>query len=140
MKNLLLAGLFLAALAIVPNVASAGIDQATQVGRTLVQIDVNGSDTEWIPGHQINEVKKLAKFVDSYNKIVYRDDLSAVEKEAALTEAALNAFNQRSTTFKGLYCIKFSTAQGAKSPTLTMFIYPQTSFGYRFEISFTPQT
>lgn len=139
MKNSLFTTLFLTVLFLIPNGAFAEIDHVTQVGNTVVEIQATGSDTEWIPFYHMGEAKELAKFVDSFNEIAYREDLSATEKENALLEAAQKAFDQRSDTFKGLYCVKFSPVIGSENPALKLLIYPQTSFGYRFEISLTPQ-
>lgn len=127
-------------LAIAPNVAFASLDYTTQIEKTIVRIQAQGSDTEWISSSNNDEAKELAKFVESFNDIAYREDLSSLEKENALTEAAQKAFDQRSKTFKGIYCVKFSPVIGSESPALSMFIYPQTQFGYNFEISFTPQS
>ena len=138
MKVSLITALFLA-LFIIPNTSLAGFDQTTQINKTIVRIQANGADTEWIPAGDKVEAEALAEFVKAYNEIAYRDNLSVLEKENALLAAAQKAFDQRSTTFKGLYCVKFSSVNGSENPELRMLLYPQTNFGYRFEISFTPQ-
>ena len=139
MKNILFAALFLSALFLVPGAGFASFDQTTQVDKTVVRIQANGADTEWIPAGNKVEAEALAEFVKAYNEIAYRDNLSVLEKENALLAAAQKAFDQRSAAFKGQYCVKFFSVNGSENPELRMFLYPQTTFGYRFEIIFTPQ-
>ena len=68
-------------LAIVPNVTFASLDYSTQIEKTVVQVQAHGSDTEWISSSDNNEAIELAKFVDTFNDIAYREDLSSLEKE-----------------------------------------------------------
>ena len=139
MKNSLFTALFLTALFLVPNAALAMFDQSTQIDKTIVLIQANGSDTEWISAADKNEVEALAAFADTYNKIVSKNNLTPEQLRQELTAAANAAINQRSTTFKGLYDVELSSVIGSSIPELKMNVYPQTNFGYSFQVTFTPQ-
>lgn len=140
MKNSTLTALLIAALFLVPNAALAGFDQMKQVGKTVVQVEANGSDTEWITGAHKNEAEALARFASTYNEIAYKSNLSPEQIRKELSAAAIKAINQQSSDFKGQFDVSFSPVIGSNVPALKMNIYPQTTYGYRFEVTFAPQS
>ena len=139
MKNSFKILLLLVVLALVPNGAGAWNDLVKQVENTVVHVKAVGIDSEEITTAHSDEAKSLAAFADTFNKTAYRDNLSGTEKCSSLTLAANEAIKQKSSTFRGLYDVECSSGAGSKFPELKMIIYPQTSWGYSFVISFIPQ-
>ena len=138
MKNALFTVLFLAALFLVPNAVFADVDQVKQVGKTIVQIQANGSDTEYIDVFDEDEAKELSEFVSTYNKIISKSNLSPEQLRKELTTAAHEAINQQSSAFRYQYDVKLISLSGSDIPKLKMVVYPQTSTGYHFDLLFTP--
>ena len=139
MKNSLFTALFLAALFLVPNAALASLDYSTQIEKTVVQVQAHGSDTEWISSSDNDAAKALAAFASTYNKIVAKNNLTPEQLRTELTAAANEAINQQSASFRNMYDVEFSSVIGSNIPELKMNIYPQTNYGYRFEVTFTPK-
>lgn len=139
MKSSLFTTLLIAALFLVPNAALASLDYSSQVEKTIVQVQAHGSDTEWISSSDNNEARALAAFASTYNKIIAKGNLSPEQLRKELTTAANEAINQQSATFRNDFSLEFSPVHGSDNPEMIITVYPQTSFGYRFEVTFTPK-
>lgn len=139
MKNILRVFSFLFVLALLPITGVAWSDTSTQVGKTAVTVQANGSDTQWIFGHFRNEAIGLADYAATFNQTAYQDGLTIEKRCNALLESARSTIGRTSATFRGLNEVKCLSIEGVSAPGLEMIIYPQTTYDFRFSIRFIPQ-
>ena len=85
-----------------------------------------------------SEAVKMKDYADTYNKIVYEDNLPQTKICIELEKTALKAIQQREKSFAGLHEVKCTADTTGKAPELKMTIYPQVRFDYRFIITYKP--
>ena len=111
-------------------------DRVEQVEKTTVSVLVAGTDFNWTTNLHRSEAYKLGEFVETYNSIAYKQGPSQAELCEELKQAAVVAIEQRVKSFYGLYEVECKLDRTGLAPSLIMDIWPQTTWVYRFLITF----